>query len=724
MKKKHLPAASGNSTSSLIGKLGAVDYRHYICNGITLVSLLLAIFVFKYAPFRIFEALTDLCTSFVYYISEVFDLGLHGDITVLRFSAQPLTLPFNLPGDFDSFTELWSKYWEAFKNTENIKAYFSSVGDFMYYGTRILTLLMPVILVPILLFGGSSKTNNDYNVNSKALKRFKTVERCFIVPVVRWCKDFSSFLSDNSAYLKLWALIWCYSFNLITIVIEAIAYYLYFIASFNLVSLYIQVLKLLMDISVMLNFLPTVTWFAVAYLVLNAIRRSIGFARLEHMENKDKGFINERPIVLMIVGTMGKKKTTILTDIALSQEVMFRDKAFEKILEADLKFPFFPWIIFENEIKKAMKNHSLYNLATAKRFVQSKKKKFERKPCIKNMFHYNFERYGTKYDNNLYVSDIWEVLEDYAQLYFIYVIQSSLIISNYSVRVDNVLDDLGNFPLWNSDFFRRDSRLIDAYSRHSHIIDFDMLRLGKKIIEDNPKANVFEFGVIDLTEIGKERGNMLELQHLKKNDAETNQKNDLLNEELKMIRHSATVDNYPFVKVITDEQRPESWGADARQLCEIVHIDDSGDLKLSMPLFALEELCIDCVSNKFVNKYYEHRFERGDNTLPMYLFHWFASVLYKYKKRIYNQFGFYKLKLGVEQGTQDGKIKGASYYLMCKKIYSKRFSTDCFSDFFTQKALRSEIGIDDLEEFKTEKATFDEMLSENSYFFNDLTKLM
>ena len=39
-----------------------------------------------------------------------------------------------------------------------------------------------------------------------------------------------------------------------------------------------------------------------------------------------------------------------------------------------------------------------------------------------------------------------------------------------------------------------------------------------------------------------------------------------------MIRHSATVANYPFVKVITDEQRPESWCADARDLCEIVHI--------------------------------------------------------------------------------------------------------------------------------------------------------
>lgn len=35
---------------------------------------------------------------------------------------------------------------------------------------------------------------------------------------------------------------------------------------------------------------------------------------------------------------------------------------------------------------------------------------------------------------------------------------------------------------------------------------------------------------------------------------------------------------------------------------------------------------------------------------------------------------------------------------MTKKIYSKRFSMDCFSDFFTEKALRSPVGINDLEE--------------------------
>ena len=78
------------------------------------------------------------------------------------------------------------------------------------------------------------------------------------------------------------------------------------------------------------------------------------------------------------------------------------------------------------------------------------------------------------------------------------------------------------------------------------------------------------------------------------------------------------------------------------------------------------------------------------------------------------------MRVQVESGTQDGELNENRYFLANKKIYSKRFSTDCFSDFFTQKALRSPVGIDDLPEYLTEKASFDELKMQNSYFINDL----
>lgn len=709
---------------NLLIKLKNLDYRHYICIGITITFTLLSIFVFKYAFSRLIESFIDLGTSTKYYISELFELNLQGKITINDFTKQPFVLPWNLPNTWEEFKILCKDYGNLLITKENFINYLNWVGDLLYYLSKILIMIMPFIVLIIILLNREIKHNNDYNKDTKALKFWKQkIERKIYLPVKQWIKEFILFNKQYSFYSKIWLFIFLFSYNGITIFVEFIAYYLYFVSSFDLVSLYIQLLKLLTDLSIWIDTTPLFIKAIIYLEIFDIIRRKIGYKNLNHFENKNRGFINERPIVIMLCGTMGSKKTTMITDIALSQEIMLRDKAFEKILECDLKFPFFPWINFENSLKKAIYNHSVYNLATARRFIKSKKYKWYKKPNILNIFGYNFKRYGLTYDNKLNVVDIWKVLEDYAQLYFVYIIQSSLLISNYSIRTDNVLEDLGNFPLWNTELFKKDSRYIDAYSRHAHIIDFDSLRLGKKVIEDNKNADLFEFGVINITEIGKERGNNLELQTIKKNDDSTNQKNDLFNSWLKMVRHSATIDNFPFVKVICDEQRPESWGADARDLCEIVRIEECAPLNISMPFFALEDLVSQITLEKFQNRYYNYRFNRSDNTLPMYLYHGCASLLNKYLKGIYNTFGFYKLDVTIESGRQDGKLKENHYYLMTKKIYSKRFSTDCFSDYFNEKALRSQIGLDDLEEFVSEKATFEEMKKENSYFFNDLTKL-
>lgn len=430
--------------------------------------------------------------------------------------------------------------------------------------------------------------------------------------------------------------------------------------------------------------------------------------------------------------------------MALSQEVMLRDKALDMLIQNDMKFQNFPWINFENAIKLAVSRHIVYNLATCRRYIHRLETFFYLSLSVtdarllrrikdhykrffgifyKNyLFGYDYKRYGFEYDDGLKVESIWKVLETYSQLYFVYVMSSSLIISNYSIRTDNVMTEVGNFPLWDTDFFHRDSKTIDDVSRHSHILDFDTLRLGLKVVEDNVNADNFEFGIINITEIGKERGNVLELADKIKKAETANQKNDLFNSWLKMVRHSATIDNFPFVRVITDEQRPESWGLDARALCEIVSIKNAGEFKLAMPFFTFGELLYDFIFGKFVNAYLKYRYNRGDNILMMYLLKNFTAVVTHYYTRIYNQFGYCPLDIQVESGTQDGAIIEKKYYLSSKKIYSKRFSTDCFSDFFAEKALRSRVGLDDLREYATEKADMDELSEQNSYFVRDLVK--
>jgi hypothetical protein len=258
--------------------------------------------------------------------------------------------------------------------------------------------------------------------------------------------------------------------------------------------------------------------------------------------------------------------------------------------------------------------------------------------------------------------------------------------------------------------------------RYSHILDFDVLRLGKKVIENNPNAGSFEFGVVVISEVGKERGNNLENREIKRNTNETNQKNDLFNSWLKMCRHSATVDNYPFIKVFTDEQRPESWGADARDLCDIIYIESNGKQKLAMPFYTIEEMLTEWAFKGFINLYYMMRYLRGDTTLFIYVLKTLTSWLYQRNARFYNRFGYCLTYIEKEAGTMDGTPERKKYYVLNKKIYSRRFTTDCFSDYFNELARKSNIGLNDYMEYETERASVEELKMQNSYFINALYK--
>ena len=54
------------------------------------------------------------------------------------------------------------------------------------------------------------------------------------------------------------------------------------------------------------------------------------------------------------------------------------------------------------------------------------------------------------------------------------------------------------------------------------------------------------------------------------------------------------------------------------------------------------------------------------------------------------------------------------------KIYAKRFSTDCFSDYFNDMAKKSKTELMDYIEYVTEKASDEELRMQNSYFINSL----
>jgi hypothetical protein len=544
--------------------------------------------------------------------------------------------------------------------------------------------------------------------------------------VKTWFKNFIYFIRENKAYWIIWLCLWLYNFNAFTIALELLAYYFYFVISFDLTTIYIQLYKLALDLWAVLDFVPFWAWVIIAIVALDLFCKSIAMLRLRHYERCNCGFINERGVVTIVYGAMGCGKTTQITDMALSTEVQFRNQAYEIILECDMHFPNFPWIELELQIKHLCESHELYDLPSVRGFIRKLRDDFCSAPSSDSIFNYDYEGYGLIYNDNLKSIDIWHDIEDYACAYFIYTVQSALLVSNYSIRTDSLMQDLGNFPLWNSDFFKRDSRLLDSYSRHAHILDFDMLRLGKKMLDDNPNKNAFGFGVYIISEIDKERKNTPELKEVKASSDTCNQKNDLFNVLLKMSRHACVVSNRVFIKVFADLQRPTSLGADALDLGEIVEIKAKGDLQPALPFFSpfyLFDLLYCFIKSRFNNFYAEYRFNRGDNTLLLYLFKGLVAKMSHYEERINNLYGCQTLSLEVESGTRDGEVLKRKYYRMPKKIYSNRYSTDCLSGIFEVRAINNNIGLDDLMEYADIMATNDELGLQNSHFQTEINAL-
>lgn len=693
---------------------------------------------------RIGEACRNLCNSCLFYISKIFTINKVVRPTVIdaptwQFAPsrwEPLTW---FPLTWEEFKLKWSMLWSVIFTKENFTAYTYAAQDFFVLISKLLFILMPLTVVFVLLVRRYlKKQNNDYDKDSKPLERWKRFKIKRILPVKRWCASFQDFIRENDKYLSAWIFIWVLHFNGIALVLEILSYYLYFVVSFDLTSLYGQFLKLQVDLAPVVRFIPGWMWACIGIILLNVICIKMAYSSLRHRENCNYGFLNERGVVNVIYGNMGTGKTTLLTDMELTADCKLRDMAFEILLECDLMFPDFPWCNLREEMKRKIARHELVDIPSIKRWCSRLREDFEfviNNPSwyarqlrqgrkITCGFGYDLVNFPLTYNDNLKIHTLYDVILDYAQAYFIYTIQSSYIINNYSVRTDTICDDIGNFPLFNNDFFRRDPRLMNSYSRHCHIVDFDMIRLGKLMLEKNPNRNALGFGVFGFAEIDKERKNALELQELKIKDELCNQRNDLFNACLKMSRHAALIANRVFIIFIFDLQRPEDWGAAGREVGEVIYIADKGEASPVLPFFSpywIFEGVFSWIKRKWDNFYTQYIYNRSDNTLFVQAIKNLISKIDNHYRKIKNQFGSHILELEVESGRMNGDAKKRKYYISHKKVYSNRFSSNCHSAIFEGDEA-NQVSIDDLREYAGIMATSEELRSQHSFFQEDLAK--
>ena len=317
-----------------------------ITAAISAVMVLLGVFVFSDSYLRLWESLRDLGNSAAYYFCELFRIQHSITATVNGYS-EVFSWGTVLPKNFGEFKEGAANYFSLLLNAETFAGWGKSVAAFLGTAAKVLMLALPCIAAFVFMIRKLyQKGNRKHGRDTVPLKVFKAVTKYAYQPVKRTIVSFREFIREHKAVLGCWLATWALHLNLVTIVTEFIAYYLWFVVSFDIVTVYIQVNKLLIDLQVIIKHFP---WWSIAIAALigfGKMRERTAKRRLRHFEARNCGFINELPIVSMACGSMGKKKTTLITDMALSQEVMFRQKALKILQDNDLKFPHFPWFCF------------------------------------------------------------------------------------------------------------------------------------------------------------------------------------------------------------------------------------------------------------------------------------------------------------------------------------------------------------------------------------------
>ncbi len=716
---------------------------HAICISLLVISLLFSVFRFPAVLPRTWQSIKDFFLSIGYYFTEV--CGYY-DVVKPTVNDIPPNAVEILPFDPLVFKAKLLEAWELFQQKQQMRAFISFLLQKIVACTPYISLIALLALGGIVLLKLIATSYNErFNEDTRALKRFKRFEDAVLSKIKYFFKEYVDFLKEHRRYWIYLLHIWGYNLNVATIAFEAVAYLFYLSVSLDFLHVLTQVAKLAMDLTVAIDFLPGFSWVIIGWIVFDVLRKWIGLKKLETYENRNRKFLREHPGALFLVGKQRAKKTSIITDMALSQDQEFRDEAKERLLKRDKQFPYFPWVNVDNFYKKGQAEHFLPTLEKHRRFIRRLELRFKYRERYEGtrlgewvkywnkklygyeydnfLFDYDYKRFGLEHNDGLTMVSVFEAITNYIQQLYIYAAPTSLIFGNYSIRTDLKWEKDKLFPKYNGNFFKRKPQEVKGCSGYCHIGDMDFFRVKKPMMIDNPRKDGFEVGCMSVMEIAKERGNQVTNRGVKAEAEEANVRNDGFETNMKMQTHASTIDNYTYFRLLMDDQRPDSLGADNKDLSDIILIKDASKLTQAIPFFCIEK-ALGWVAGLFYDKsHLDEKENRGDNCLIMYLMRKLFTPIFHFIERRENKYSVYTANLRTTDGLKDEVIADADKYYLCKaKVYSKRFATDGIKSFYSKKARRSKVGLNDMPSFKDVLMNVDEMKETHSYFYKYLNE--
>ena len=700
--------------------LSPLEKRFHVTSAIlTAAFICYGAFAARYSWQRTAEEVLSLLLSVAFYLCRVIGIKDLVDPCVHQIPDVPF-VPF-LPYDPDIFVAQISAAWKLLFTRDNFVAYLMRVSE---VAKVISKLSLPAICLFLLLFlwfnNEAEKENDDYGEDTKGLKRLKRILGWFRGPI-ETVREYFTWAFD-SKWKTAWIWIWLANLNILSVCVAVVSYYFYFTVTFDLVNLYLQLYKLSLDIAVAGAALPLLGWLCIFYWVFDKLRIYFALETLKKFECRNRAFLETLPLVTLITGKMETNKTKTLTDFGLSFQDLFRDRQKKQMFEIQAEFPFYDWIGYGNEIKWAFAFRQIRSIASARKFARKKKERYIKTGSPYQIRGYDIGKYSLFFDNGIVKISLFNRLEDYAALMYMYILQSVLA-GNYSVRLEDVYVDKGKFPLWANDYFGAPSVDREAIYRHCHKMNFDTLRLGLTVDPESDCAGAFECGVVLHTEMGKDYGNKETNDGYKRTDKKANPKNDMMVPRQKMSRHSSTVCFFPYYRYVGDEQRPESVGADLREVLVVVRALKRSEDKLAIRMFLAESFLYDVARSIWQSWFVRYSHNRADHSCLEFFVKKFVYAVNGWYRRKTMRFTFNVMDLSVEEGTLEGEKTPATYFLSHKKIHADRYRTDCFADIFAERAEQSSWSFEDSPCFEGDVATSDEIMETNTYFGAALLKI-
>lgn len=727
--------------------------RHGVTFALIAGSIAFGVFYFGYpVALRFWQAICDFGRSIAAYFVYMFTLeeGLV-ETTVQQFPANMDTV---LPLTWEELTELLIAFWRRFSSWKNILSFFLNLIEKLSFVGPVLALVAILIGATLLICHflykkpesiGSLEKKKKRQLDTKPLQLFKRFMRK-LKPIYKAIRAyFVGFLAERRYYIIIFIVLWAYNLNLFTIAFEALAYVFYLAGGSGLegvLNIIVQAAKLICDISVAWFFIPRWAWCLIGYKLFAMWRRSMALKMQYAREAKNRELIKKYPGTKLVTGKQRSKKTTILTALKRLYERLFREDAEEGMNRRMKQFPFFPWVRLEKFIDKNRKNHKIYMVYHCKKVIRFMRgtyelsdddpKKLMRIRHLRKRYGYDFDdllfgyerEHGMVYNDGLRLVHLFDAMEAFAQLYFIYSQRKTLNFSSYPIREDFSWIDYGNHPQFCGDMISLTVEDSIKNSQFSFIVDYDGLRPGKKFIKGNPYADAIEYGILSADEWAKERKNRITRGGGGKKE-EINyatQDNDGFELDAKVRGQVALIDYKDYWVGIFDDQREGSLGADNKDLAIIWYIKGVAEEYLLMPFFELEEAfyalhkrIYDKIDNFFLVR-------KGCNTLLHYLVKKIGEPINKYFDRIHNRFTAHKVRLKVKDGGDGEELGEEIFWALDCETYNDIYPSDSCKPYYNYRFARSNYGMEDFPTYGGLEPTIEEKLFQNSYFVEDMTE--